>query len=311
MDPLISVIICTYNRADILSDCLQSLKDQTLPQDQYEVIIVDNNSTDATPAVISRFTNGNIRGVVETRQGVSHARNRGWKEAKGEYVSYSDDECRIPSNWLEIARGIIRDRSPDLFGGPYRAAYISSKPKWFDDRYGSFIPYPTPKYLTGDQFLAGSNIFIRKSILSQKIGFDGSFGMTGETIAFAEETALQKNLLTQYPGTTIYYDPSLFVYHVVRPEKFSFTDFFWRGIANSRDSYILFSPDKRSVIRQIGGMGADILYILSGFRFIFGTWLFRDKKRFPFWENYMIDCIFPHFHRIGSLVERIKTFSIR
>jgi len=82
----LSVIICTYNRAELLKNVLQDVCEQTLADSEFEVIVVDNHSTDQTRAVAESFSQRypNIRYCFEAQQGLSHARNRGWREARGD-----------------------------------------------------------------------------------------------------------------------------------------------------------------------------------------------------------------------------------
>ena len=136
----ISVVICTYNRSDILKNVLETVVNQTVDQSFYEVIIVDNCSTDQTESQVRNFSrlNTNIRYVLEKRVGLSHARNRGWKEARGRYVAYTDDDCELPEEWLTIALQIIENVEPDIFGGPYYPYYLSPKADWFKDEYGNW-----------------------------------------------------------------------------------------------------------------------------------------------------------------------------
>ncbi|MGD8380729.1 MAG: glycosyltransferase, partial [Syntrophobacterales bacterium] len=92
----ISVIVCTYNRAELLGGTLRTLCHQTLDTSEYEVIVVDNNSTDNTREVVDEFCrrSSNVRYCFEPQQGLSHARNQGLQEAKGKYVAYIDDDAR-------------------------------------------------------------------------------------------------------------------------------------------------------------------------------------------------------------------------
>ncbi|MFH1754161.1 MAG: glycosyltransferase family A protein, partial [Candidatus Latescibacterota bacterium] len=97
----LSVIVCTYNRSPLLVSCLDSLVNQTLPVTNFEIVLVNNNSTDDTQAIAERYAggHGNIRVINELKQGLSHARNRGWQEAKGKYVAYIDDDAKTLSDW--------------------------------------------------------------------------------------------------------------------------------------------------------------------------------------------------------------------
>ena len=116
-----SVVICTYQRADLLKTALQSLCQQSLDCAEYEVIVIDNNSTDHTQAIAEAFVNRlpNFKYHLEPNQGLSHARNRGWREAQGTYVAYIDDECKVPGRWLEAAKRLVDERNPGVLGGPF------------------------------------------------------------------------------------------------------------------------------------------------------------------------------------------------
>lgn len=99
---------------------MEGFAQQTAPVEKWEFIVVDNNSSDGTRETVElfnrRFTN--FRYAFEGEQGLSHARNRGWREALGNYVGYVDDDCRIPQEWVSNALSVIDHRAPDAFGGP-------------------------------------------------------------------------------------------------------------------------------------------------------------------------------------------------
>ena len=104
--PKLSVIIATYNRAEPLRRTLRSLAAQTLDKSLWELVVVDNNSGDSTPAIIDTFAaehpEVHLRRFVEKRQGVSHARNRAFTESVAPIiVSIDDDEEAFP-NFLEV-----------------------------------------------------------------------------------------------------------------------------------------------------------------------------------------------------------------
>jgi len=106
-DPFISVVVCTHNRATLLGQALESLVGQTLNAARYEIIVVNNCSTDDTPGIVERFKGSRtiplLRSVDEPALGLGHARNRGWQVAQGEYVAFMDDDARADSHWLEQA----------------------------------------------------------------------------------------------------------------------------------------------------------------------------------------------------------------
>lgn len=113
-EPKLSVIICTFNRAERLAKCLESLTKQTFKD--FEVIIVDGGSTDGTLKVTEKSRNSlNTRTVTETRTELAQVRDRGWREARGEYVSWIDDDVVVSPSWAEEIVHTL-DENPDVSG---------------------------------------------------------------------------------------------------------------------------------------------------------------------------------------------------
>ena len=164
---LITVVICTYNRAELARQSITSVLEQDFPKSEYELLIVDNHSTDHTGAMAQEFCEGypNVRYFLETNIGLSHARNRGWQEARGEYIAYIDDDCKVPFGWLSAASRVIEQVHPAAFGGPYYAFYNSPKPAWFKDEYGSHVQGNVARLLHAGEYLDGGNMFLQANIL--------------------------------------------------------------------------------------------------------------------------------------------------
>lgn len=217
-----SVIVCTLNRAALLCDALESLCAQKTQRDEFEIVVVDNGSTDDTKEIVERFGGKGtaVRYVYEAEKGLSCARNTGWRQCLGEYVGYVDDECRVPEGWLSRAEELAREKTPDVFGGPFYPFYRTPKPEWFLDRYESVEFGEESRELLAHEYLAGGNIFISRDVLITMGGFDTALGMKGQTMAYGEETDLQARLRKQSGGEAlIYYDRRLWLFHTVRPEK--------------------------------------------------------------------------------------------
>lgn len=214
----ISVVVCTYNRSDLLFDCLDSLLHQDIDKNLYEVVIVDNNSTDDTAACIAKFLTKTtlFRSVNESRPGVSHARNRGWREARGTYVAFIDDDGRAASDWV---RKILNCFSqvvplPAAVGGVIRPVYESPPPKWFVEEFelrswGQVAGFLSPPKLKLG--FSGANMAFQRSVIEEYGGFREQFGHNGENIGFGEETDLFYRIHFDKP--LFWYDPSLTVYH--------------------------------------------------------------------------------------------------
>lgn len=135
-NPKISVIICTYNRDKFLPGALEALTRQTLSKNLFEIIIVNNNSTDNTETISKQFIDEhkdlNVKYFVETNKGLSAARNRGIKEASSELISFIDDDAEVSENYLQIAVDFFTNHPDvDAIGGKITPVYESGKePEW-------------------------------------------------------------------------------------------------------------------------------------------------------------------------------------
>lgn len=304
--PLISVVICTYNRADLLAALLQTVCNQMSTACAYEIIIVDNNSSDTTPLVGQEFAARypHVRYCVETNQGHSHARNRGWQEAKGEYVAYLDDDCKAPPHWLRTADEIIRTVAPMVFGGPYLATYHSSKPAWFKDEYGSYIPCRTATFINETpDLLHGGNLFIARRLLAQIGGFDVSLGMSGHKRGYGDETELLRYLHTTLPATTFYYDPALWVYHLVRPEKMQLGWLLRDRFIQGRNIHQVYGATNRSWLVLIGQSAiVGALCLVDGCLLA----LIRRRASFPRLQNYWYESTLPRVKTLGKFYQQLS-----
>jgi len=305
---IISVVVCTYNRAELLTKGLQTLCEQTLATSHYEVLVVDNNSKDSTRAVTEDYCQrySNIRYLFETQQGLSHARNRGWREAKASYIAYIDDECKVPPQWLAIARQIIDRLSPPVFGGPYYGYYNSSPPRWWKENYETFEPCDTARELSEEEYLRGGNLFIQRRLLDLMGGFEVALGMSGNKLGYGEESHLQKRLRAILPDKPIYCDPQLYVYHLVRLEKMSWRHILSSRFSSGRHSYAVFWDNTPRNDRQprLQLMIQAVLIFLRLFADLSIGVLGRDRNRYPYRQNYLYEITFGHVQTLGLIYER-------
>lgn len=219
-DPRISVVVCTYNRVALLGEALQSLADQVLHNSLYEVLVINNNSTDGTQALAEGFVTryGNFRVILEVEQGLSHARNRGWSEARGDYVAYVDDDAKAAPNWCEKILQAFESVTPrpKAVGGQIKPWYEGSPPQWFTDdletrSWGEESGWLDPgRYPSG---FSGSNMAFKRSILEDNRGFSTDYGMVGNSLRMGEDAELFSRLHGQ--RECLWYDPEIIVYHWV------------------------------------------------------------------------------------------------
>jgi len=223
----LSIIICSYNRASYISDALTSLYVQSSGLDNFEVIIVDNNSTDNTKEVYAQWrqtnTNGQFTFISETKQGASFARNTGAAIAKGEWVCFMDDDAVATPNYVEnILKHIHHQPEVVGFGGRIIPKYIPSEPKWMSyyvsSLVGNFDYSPTACAFENGKYPLESNMILKKSVYIQIGGFNVNLpGVVGTLRIGGEGKELFYKIIAL--GHTIYYDPSICVHHVVEVKK--------------------------------------------------------------------------------------------
>lgn len=215
----ITIIICTYNRNEILKECLESVAHQTVSPENYDVLVVDNNSTDNTYAIAHQFEKGfhNIRVIKELKQGLSYARNRGYQEVQTPWVSYVDDDAKAYPNYVERALWVIENYDFDCFGGMYYAWHKYGKPKWLPKNFGNKKPVQREVGIMKKGYASGGVIVFKKNVLEQLNGFPVNLGMKGKKISYGEETYLQIKMKEQ--GFILGFDPELKIDHLVAKNK--------------------------------------------------------------------------------------------
>ena len=223
----LSIIICSYNRASYISDALTSLYGQSSGLDDFEVIIVDNNSIDNTKEVYAQWrqtnTNGQFTFISETKQGASFARNTGAAIAKGEWVCFMDDDAVATTDYVKNIIKHIQDQPFIVgFGGRIIPKYIPGEPKWMSyyvsSLVGNFDYAPTACAFENGKYPLESNMIVKKSVYDQIGGFNENLpGVVGTLRIGGEGKELFYKIIAL--GHTIYYDPSICVHHVVEVKK--------------------------------------------------------------------------------------------
>ena len=223
----LSIIICSYNRASYISGALDSLYHQSAGLDNFEAIIVDNNSTDNTAEVFKQWrashANGSFTYLTETKQGASFARNTGAAQAKGQWLCFMDDDAIANSNYVENIIKHIKTKPEAIgFGGRIIPKYIPSAPEWMSyyvsSLVGNFDYAPTACAFENGKYPLESNMIVKKDIYDSIGGFNTQLpGVVGTLRIGGEGKELFYKLLAL--GHTIYYDPAICVEHVVEVKK--------------------------------------------------------------------------------------------
>ncbi len=235
----LTVAICTYNRADILRHCLQSIVDARDMLDEIEILVVDNNSTDDTADVVASFQDRIpiLRRVEESVQGHSNARNRAYVEAASDWIFYLDDDAKVRDTTFSRVIWMTENQPYKIFGGVYFPWYHYGRPRWFRDEYGSNKrKYEQITELTGDETVSGGVLCMHKDLLREMQGFNPHVGMIGAQIGYWDETELQMRIRSK--GYPIAYDPEIQIEHLVAKYKLSPDWYFRRSYIKGRDQVV-------------------------------------------------------------------------
>jgi GT2 family glycosyltransferase len=201
LNPALSLAICTYNRAASLSRTLESLRAQAgIERLEWELLVVDNNSTDATREVVEAGAASlPVRYVTEPRQGLSHARNRALDEFRGAVLLFTDDDVVLDGGWLRAYAAAIQ-RFPDAsyLGGRVLPLWNGTRPAWLRDEGMALIAGVLVHYdLGGEDRLYtaddpppfGASFGLRRELAASLGGFRADLGVVGRKPGRSEETA--------------------------------------------------------------------------------------------------------------------------
>ena len=231
---MLSVILCTYNRERYLYNVLHSLAAGTCHD--YEIVLVNNNSTDGTEAECRRFQADHpdvaFRYCIESQQGLSYARNRGIQESQGEVLVYVDDDALVNPEYLQTYADFFRQHPEAMAaGGPILPQYDGcEEPLWMSHYTRQLV---TGKLDLGSRerefpngaFPGGGNAAYRKEVFDQVGLFNVELGRKGNSLIGAEEKDLFDKMTSR--GIRFYYLPTAILYHLIPPKKLT-DDYFNR-----------------------------------------------------------------------------------
>lgn len=206
--PYVSVIIPSFNSEDIISQCLEKILDQSYPRDCYEVIVVDNASTDNSPVIIKTFP---VKYLHEPLKGPSAARNIGISQAKGKYLLFIDSDCIAEKNLIENHiqahyQWTENDPSVRVVGGGIRGV---NKNYWaMCDNYCSWYQnHPELPPRLEKQYLPTANLSVDWRIFKEVGFFDEAF-LYGEDLMFCRKVIQS--------GYKIFFEPKAVLDHINR-----------------------------------------------------------------------------------------------
>jgi GT2 family glycosyltransferase len=247
--PAVSVIVCTYRRAGYLPGLVQSLKAQTVPAE--EILLVDNEASKETEAIVrdsAEQAGLAVRYLPEAQMGLSHARNRGLTEARGEILAFLDDDALPLPNWIDALRsGALRHPKAGVFAGPVELAPLAPVPPGLLEGAAQHLVWlgaldlgraderlvNTPTHYRGP---IGANMIFRRSAVLRAGVFDTRIGRKGASLLSGEDV-VYVNAVRDL-GFEVWYLADARVRHQVPQERLTERWFeqraFWEGVSIAR-----------------------------------------------------------------------------
>lgn len=225
----VSVVVCTYNRAVSLGRTLEALAGQaTPPALAWELVVVDNNSVDATRTLVEAFAATSpmpVRYCFEARQGLSHARNTGIDAARGRIIAFTDDDVRPDPEWVASIVAAMSEADADVLGGRILPQWSQPPPRWLEDRpllraHLAIMEHDEPATLpTASRRGAvwGANMALRREVFESIGGFDVNRGIRGAKLYRDEDRHLVDRAIAA--GYRVVYEPRVRVWHRIGADR--------------------------------------------------------------------------------------------
>lgn len=275
----ISIIVCTYDRATSLRRTLGALDRQLVPPDvDWELLVIDNNSSDATAAVVEAFaaaTPIRVRYLFVARQGLSHARNVGIANNQAAIVGFTDDDVCPEPDWVaRIAVG-MRETRADILGGCILPAWECPPPPWLANRVslrGALALMESQQFslvVNPTQFptVWGANMAFRREVFCAVGLFDIRRGMMGSKLYRGEEIDLVTRALAV--GCRVVFDPRVRVWHRIATDRMRFGYF----------SRLYFQRSEGNALTQEPARGRQLLGSLWYTVLRFASWIAAVARR--------------------------------
>lgn len=238
----ITVVICTLNRAAVLTETLKSLRQLLMTtRHSAEVLLVDNGSTDSTPQILRDFAASTncVRLALERRRGLSYARNLGLAHAQTSIVAFVDDDVDFAPAWLDaMVESFHHQPKVDAVGGRTDPRFPEARPDWFYDRligwYSCSMLGEQSRWMSAQEFPYGVNMAFRREVLQHSRGFATDLGRCGSNLLSNDETELCKRLKAQ--GRRFWYCAEARLHHRISPGRLSpawvLERHYWQGISD-------------------------------------------------------------------------------
>ncbi|MEO6002497.1 MAG: glycosyltransferase family 2 protein [Opitutus sp.] len=271
----VTIIICTRNRAEQLGATLESVRVAAIPPGwAVEQIVVNNGSTDQTGEVIKKAQAHNplLKCLVEPRAGLSHARNTGLREAQGQVILFTDDDVRVPTDWIKGMCGpIVQGEADAVQGGIKIAPHLERK--WLTGSlrvWVAGVEHPT----NAPQGLVGANMAFRREAIGVAGNFDIRLGPGAA--GFFDDTVFGWAL--QRAGWKFLYRPEVAVIHHFSPDRLALKSYIRTAARMAWSHALVINDIERS---QSAPKFPPVVFQVPGFIFRCVTqlyWLMKDRR---------------------------------
>lgn len=297
--PFVSVIIPSYNSEAVIAQCLEKILEQSYPRNCYEVIVVDNASTDASAAIIKSFP---VKYWYEARPGPAAARNSALKQARGEYILFIDADCLasrdLIANHIQAHRALkLKDPAVKVIGGGI-GGINRNYWAWCDHYCSWYLNHPKLKPRFEEHHLPTANLSVNCSGFETRDWFD-------ETMRYGEDSMFCKQAIQK--GWKLYFAPEAMLYHINRTS--------WQGLmAHAKEwAQIGGYTAQKPPFKRVAGRNplflllCNLVYFLIQFIKLCYSWIAVGDLRF-WWCFPVIVCnkIYFGFHmlkaRYGKLI---------
>lgn len=293
---MLSIVICTRNRCEILADCLESLRDQCSTLTDVQIVVVDNNSSDDTKVIVQDYFTKfvDLRYVIESRIGLSFARNKGVACSSQPWLMFLDDDAKAAVDLVPRALSIINGYDFHCFGGRYLAWHRFGIPKWLPENFGDMPLLRSDIGQIHTPSLAGGILVMQRAVLREIGGFSTKLGMSDQ-IGYSEDTEMQLRMIRA--GFHLGFDPKLIIYHCVMPHKFSpiwhLNAYFAKGRDRLKDEG---SKEKYKALLSL--FGEVILVVLVRMPYALFRLLLGSNY---YWQNALVSIFYRFYYLMGCV----------
>ncbi|BCX89348.1 glucosyl-dolichyl phosphate glucuronosyltransferase [Methylomarinovum tepidoasis] len=309
---MISVIICTHNRGDILGDTLASLVPAVGEAEAngvaVELILIDNHSSDSTGEIGKCFAADHAwaRYVFEPETGLSYARNRGIQEARGDILAFADDDVFFDSSWLKaLAEAFCTHPDAGCVGGKTIPLFESGEPLWLHEHllymYGVTNSGDAICWFEPPKHPYGVNMAFRRHLFERVGLFDPRLGRIGKSLLSGEEADFFKRVYAA--GYKVLYTPFAVLWHRIpaaRTEKsWVLRRSYWQGISDVVHQQIDSPLSRGSLVSQAARETYDLFHRVKG-----PSWnprkIFWHIRELPFYARSW------HMAKLGFILQSLR-----